>query len=79
MMPIIKLEPMTAEAFAPFGQLLPAREVGDGRVELIEELQNLRDHRKAAFELGGGRAEGVAADRGRNGAAHFLVAGLRAV
>lgn len=50
-MPVIKLEPMTAEAFAPFGQLLPAREVGDGRVELIEELQNLRTTAKPRLSL----------------------------
>ena len=40
-MPLIKLEPVTAEAFAPFGQLLPAREAGEGRLELIEELQEI--------------------------------------
>jgi ureidoglycolate lyase len=43
---VIKLEPITAEAFAPFGQLLPAPEVGMPRLELIEELQNLRNTAK---------------------------------
>lgn len=35
-------EPITAERFAPFGLLLPPRRPSDPRVELIEELQNLR-------------------------------------
>ena len=38
----IKIEPVTAEAFAPFGQLLPPRPPGQGRQELDEELQNAR-------------------------------------
>jgi ureidoglycolate lyase len=41
-MPVIRVEPMTAEGFAPFGDLLPVREIGQPRFELIEELQNLR-------------------------------------
>jgi ureidoglycolate lyase len=51
MMPIIKLEPVTAEAFAPFGQLLPRSEAGEGRLELIEELQNLRPTAKPRLSL----------------------------
>lgn len=50
-MPTIKLEPMTAEAFAPFGDLIPAREVGQPRFELIEELQNLRSGGKPRLSL----------------------------
>ena len=50
-MAVIKLEPITAEAFAPFGQLLPAREVGMPRLELIEELQNLRNTAKPRLSL----------------------------
>lgn len=38
----LKIEPIDAEAFAPFGQLLPPRPPGAGRQELIEELQNDR-------------------------------------
>jgi ureidoglycolate lyase len=38
----LKIEPVDAEAFAPFGQLLPPRRPGEGRQELIEELQNTR-------------------------------------
>ena len=38
----IKIEPVSAEAFAPFGQLLPPRPPGQGRQELMEELQNDR-------------------------------------
>lgn len=36
------LEQITAERFAPFGLLLSPARTGDRRVELIEELQNLR-------------------------------------
>jgi ureidoglycolate lyase len=38
----LKIEPIGAEAFAPFGQLLPPAPPGAGRQELIEELQNDR-------------------------------------
>jgi ureidoglycolate lyase len=38
----LKIEPINAEAFAPFGQLLPPMPPGAGRQELIEELQNDR-------------------------------------
>ena len=38
----LKIEPIEAEAFAPFGQLLPCLPPGVGRQELIEELQNAR-------------------------------------
>jgi ureidoglycolate lyase len=51
MMPIIKLEPVTAEAFAPFGQLVPRSEAGEGRLELIEELQNLRPSARPRLSL----------------------------
>jgi ureidoglycolate lyase len=50
-MPVIKLEAVTAEAFAPFGQLLPARKAGEARLELIEELQNLRPTAKPRLSL----------------------------
>jgi len=39
---LLTLEPITAEAFAPFGQVLPPPIIGGGRVELLEELRNLR-------------------------------------
>ena len=51
MMPLIRLEPVTAEAFGPFGQLLPARGAGEGRLELIEELQNLRPTARPRLSL----------------------------
>jgi ureidoglycolate lyase len=38
----LKIEPISPEAFAPFGQLLPPRAPGSGRQELIDELQNDR-------------------------------------
>lgn len=47
----ITLEPITAEAFAPFGGLLPAREIGQPRFELIEQLQNLRASAKPRLSL----------------------------
>jgi ureidoglycolate lyase len=37
----IRLEPLTVEAFAPFGQVLQAPPVGE-RVDLIEQLENRR-------------------------------------
>jgi ureidoglycolate lyase len=38
----LKIEPIDAEAFAPFGQLLLPAAPGSGRQELIDELQNDR-------------------------------------
>ncbi len=38
----LKIEPIDAKAFAPFGQLLPPVAPGGRRQELIEELQNDR-------------------------------------
>ena len=38
----LKIEPIEAEAFAPFGQLLPPAPPGAGRQELIDELHNGR-------------------------------------
>jgi ureidoglycolate lyase len=38
----LKIEPIEAEAFAPFGQLLPRLPPGAGRQELIDELHNGR-------------------------------------
>jgi ureidoglycolate lyase len=38
----LKIEPIDAEAFAPFGQLLLPKPPGGGRQELLEELQNNR-------------------------------------
>ena len=38
----LKIEPIDADAFAPFGQLLPPAPPEVGRQELIEELQNDR-------------------------------------
>jgi ureidoglycolate lyase len=50
-MAAIRIEPITTEAFAPFGQLLPAPETGQARVELIEELQNFRAAAKPRLSL----------------------------
>jgi len=50
-MQTVKIEPITEEAFAPFGHLMPAPEVGQKRVELIDELENLRDTAKARLSL----------------------------
>jgi ureidoglycolate lyase len=38
----LKIEPIDAAAFMPFGQLIPPRAPGQGRQELFEELQNER-------------------------------------
>jgi ureidoglycolate lyase len=50
-MPAVKLEAISAEAFAPFGDLMPPREIGQPRFELIEELQNLRGAAKPRLSL----------------------------
>ena len=47
----IEVEAVTAEAFAPFGLLLPAPAVGHPRLELYEELANLRDSAKPRLSL----------------------------
>jgi ureidoglycolate lyase len=47
----VTIEPITDETFAPFGQLMAAPEAGQKRVELIEELQNLRDAAKPRLSL----------------------------
>ena len=50
-MKTLTLEPITEEAFAPFGQLLRSPLPGDARVELIETLQNLRTSAKPRLSL----------------------------
>jgi ureidoglycolate lyase len=47
----LKIEPIGAAAFMPFGQLLPPREPGQGRQELLEELQNSRSSARARLAL----------------------------
>ena len=47
----LTLEPITAEAFAPFGQLLPPGHVGGPRLDLIDELQNGRAGAKPRLSL----------------------------
>lgn len=51
MMRSIHIEPITAEAFAPYGQLLLAPATGGPRFELIQELQNLRSAAKPRLSL----------------------------
>jgi ureidoglycolate lyase len=45
------IEPITAEAFAPFGLLVPPVRSGERRVELIEQLQNLRAQARPRLSL----------------------------
>lgn len=47
----VTITPITSEAFAPFGQLIPAPQSGERRVELIEDLENLRDAAKPRLSL----------------------------
>jgi ureidoglycolate lyase len=47
----LKIEPVDAEAFAPFGQLLSPRRPGEGRQELIEELQNARSSARPRLSI----------------------------
>lgn len=46
----IRLEPLTAEAFAPFGQVLRAPPVGT-RTNLVEQLENRRPGARAQLTL----------------------------
>lgn len=41
-MPVIHLEDISQEAFAPFGHLLVAPQRGSARVDIMESLENLR-------------------------------------
>ena len=45
------MEPISTQAFAPFGLLVPPVLAGDGRVELMGELQNLRAAAKPRISL----------------------------
>lgn len=47
----LTLEPITPEAFSPFGQLLPPRPAGESRFDLIEELQNSRSSARPRLSL----------------------------
>ncbi len=47
----LTIEPMTADAFAPFGQLLPPRAPGQGRLDMIDELQNARASARPRLSL----------------------------
>ena len=50
-MKTLTLEPITAEAFMPFGLLLPPQVDGTARQDLIEELQNDRAGAKTRLSL----------------------------
>lgn len=47
----LKIEPIDASSFKPFGQLIPPRAPGQGRQELIEELQNSRPSARARLSM----------------------------
>jgi ureidoglycolate lyase len=47
----LKIEPIDADRFAPFGQLLPPRPPEQGRQELIDELQNDRASARARLSM----------------------------
>jgi ureidoglycolate lyase len=47
----IKIEDVTRETFAPFGDLLQPGTPGGGRQELIEELQNKRGSARARLSM----------------------------
>ncbi|MBZ9799872.1 ureidoglycolate lyase [Mesorhizobium sp. ES1-4] len=50
-MPAISVEPVTTQGFAPFGQLLPLRSPTEARLDLFEELANLRKGAKPRMSL----------------------------
>jgi len=47
----LKIEPIDAASFMPFGQLIPPQAPGRGRHELIEELQNSRASARARLSM----------------------------
>ncbi len=47
----LKIEPIDAAAFLPFGQLLQPRGRGQGRQELLQELQNSRASARARLAM----------------------------
>ena len=47
----LKIEPIDAASFMPFGQLLPPQAPGHGRQELIEELQNSRPSARVRLSM----------------------------
>ncbi|MCW6511255.1 ureidoglycolate lyase [Lichenifustis flavocetrariae] len=47
----LTLEPITAEAFAPFGTLMPPQPGGTGRLDLIDELVNTRESAKPRLSI----------------------------
>jgi ureidoglycolate lyase len=47
----IRIEDVTPQTFAPFGDLLPPGTPGGGRQELIEELQNKRSSARARLSM----------------------------
>ncbi len=47
----LTIEPINAEAFAPFGQVLPPLQAGRGRQDLIDELQSDRIAARARLSI----------------------------
>jgi len=47
----IKPEPISPERFGPFGDVYPPRQVGEARLDLMEELQNARPGARARLSL----------------------------
>lgn len=47
----ISVEPVTAQSFAPFGQLLLPRSPKETRLDLFEELANLRENARPRMSL----------------------------
>jgi ureidoglycolate lyase len=47
----VKIEPIDAASFMPFGQLIPPQPPGTGRRELIEDLQNSRPSARARLSM----------------------------
>jgi ureidoglycolate lyase len=47
----LKIAPIDAASFMPFGQLIPPQAPGHGRQELIEELQNSRSSARVRLSM----------------------------
>jgi ureidoglycolate lyase len=55
----LKIQPIDPEAFAPFGQLLPPAPPGQGRQELIDELQNDRASARPRLSIATAEPKGL--------------------
>src|ERR1700722_1681504 len=63
----LKIEPIDAAAFMPFGQLIPPQAPGQGRQELFEELQNERASARPRLSMATLEPKGLPRTAGQRG------------